>query len=198
MSEKQMCNACEENEAKHFCRGCDDEPCDCGDDDGEWGVCDDCNSDDGDEYVCNYHRPYAWDMMDAFSKFGNEDGNRYHTYTHFISNLLEKNGYEVETDSWGMHNSCVIMSIKKDDKEIYGEEISETQIVKTIKKDYIENIRKIVEGPFNIGYDNPFLVLPDEIKTLLKNAVESQEWIDAGCTGLGNSLWYNDVRESDK
>ena len=41
---------------------------------------------------------------------------------------------------------------------------------------------------FTIGYDNPFLVLPDEIKTLLKNAVESQEWIDAGCNGLGNSL----------
>lgn len=78
---------------------------------------------DGDTYCWNCQ--YVADWKDAFNKWGHDDGGATYQITEYVAEALEKFGYTVERDSWGLHN-YVIMSIKKDDVEIYGTDEMET------------------------------------------------------------------------
>ena len=124
--------------------------------------------DDGDGIVfeCPTGRDskdFDWTINGVFSKFGNKDGNFDTSYTHIVVELLEKHGYEVESDAWGCHNEDVIIRITKNGEKLYPPE----------------------EG-FRAGYDDVFDVLPEELATLLKNAAESEEWKKLRCIGLGS------------
>lgn len=57
-----------------------------------------------------------WTWDEAFDKFGFADGDG-PVYTHEVAAFIESLGYEVESDSWGMHNT-VIFSIKRDGVEV--------------------------------------------------------------------------------
>lgn len=47
-----------------------------------------------------------WRWQDAFSKFGFEDGDGWNG-TYLVSDFIESLGYEVECDSWGIHNYLI-------------------------------------------------------------------------------------------
>lgn len=86
---------------------------------------------------------YSWKWEEAFDKFGFSDGDG-QVETHSVTYILEMAGYDTDTIQWGMHN-CVIVSIKKDGKEL-------------MPKD---------DDSFIVGYDDPRSYLPEEIIQLL-------------------------------
>ena len=47
-----------------------------------------------------------WKWQDAFSKFGFEDGDGWNG-TYLVKDFIESLGYEVECDSWGIHNYLI-------------------------------------------------------------------------------------------
>jgi len=59
---------------------------------------------------------YHWNWVDAFDKFGFDDGDG-QIETPMVVWALEEAGYNVESTDWGLHNN-VIISIKKDSVEL--------------------------------------------------------------------------------
>ena len=96
--------------------------CDCNYEDCEQdGVCRECMEEVDGEFYHYYCAPIEWDLRDAFNKWGFEDGGSNRNYTGDVAVEIEELGYEVECDSWGMHN-YVIVEIKRIEGEenIYG------------------------------------------------------------------------------
>ncbi len=85
-----------------------------------------------------------WSWVEAFEKFGFEDGDGL-VMTEHVAAALRTHGYTVEIEPWGCHN-VTIRSIKtKRQKELIPEGI-------------------------NYGYDDPREYLPMHIVKLLDNA----------------------------
>jgi len=57
-----------------------------------------------------------WEWQDAFHKFGFHDGDEW-VGTYLVAEYLEKLGYDVEYDGWGMHNTT-ITKLAKDGKSL--------------------------------------------------------------------------------
>jgi len=87
---------------------------------------------------------YHWDWADAFNKFGFGDGDG-QVETHTVVDALESLGYRVDAKHWGFHNT-IIESIKKGGKELIPDNVT-------------------------LGYDNPRDYLPDELVTVLDEAL---------------------------
>ncbi len=85
---------------------------------------------------------YEWNWVEAFDKFGFNDGDG-QVETGLVASALNEAGYEVITEEWGMHNT-VISSIKKDGKDLIPD-----------------------DGQIDTGYDNPRDYLPESIIDLL-------------------------------
>jgi hypothetical protein len=92
-------------------------------------TCDTCGSD-----------AYRWSWTEAFDKFGFNDGDG-QVETWQVEAVLVQAGYDVEVQTWGLHNT-VIVSIKRDGKDCIPDGIS-------------------------FGYDDPRGYLPAEIVDLL-------------------------------
>lgn len=82
---------------------------------------------------------YHWHWVEAFYKFGFNDGDG-DVHTEKIVNALCELGYDVLKNRWGLHNT-IIYSIRKNEIEILP-----------------INNRK-----YSIGYDDPRNYLPREI-----------------------------------
>lgn len=118
-----------------------------------------------------------WQWEEAFDKFGFGDGDRWNG-THEVESEIESLGYECETEHWGVHN-YMIMDIKKDGKSIlFIDEENRTledwlpEVEQRIKDR--SATRKDVEP---LGYEQPFLYLPDDIIEHL-DKVFTDEWED--------------------
>ncbi len=84
-----------------------------------------------------------WQWEEAFDKFGFNDGDG-QVETGQVAKVLERAGYSVKAEPWGMHNTTII-SIKHGGHELMPLEAS--------------NI--------TIGYDCPRMYLPDDVIALL-------------------------------
>lgn len=63
--------------------------------------------------------PIEWGILDAFNKWGFDDGSSDRNYTDEIVSHIEALGYEVECDSWGCHN-YFIQEISRSGQVVYG------------------------------------------------------------------------------
>jgi len=86
---------------------------------------------------------YEWNWIDAFDKFGFNDGDG-QVETPLVASALMEAGFEVELDGWGMHND-VITSIKGNGVEMIPYNDPE----------------------YTFGYSDPSLYFPEEIVVLL-------------------------------
>lgn len=86
---------------------------------------------------------YHWHWVEAFYKFGFNDGDG-EVHTEDIAKELQEHGYEVWIGKWGAHN-VIIYSIRKDGIEIMP----------------------VSNSKYCIGYDDPRDYLPSEITSLL-------------------------------
>lgn len=109
----------------------------------------------------------TWEWEEAFSKFGFGDGDMWNG-THEVEGEIESLGYDVECDTWGIHN-YMIVDIKKDGKSILfpedhptGDNLDEwlPEVVKRMKRR--GNMPDDYE-PEPIGYEEPRLYLPYDI-----------------------------------
>ena len=97
--------------------------------------------------ICNScSHSYHWEWVEAFSKFGFDDGDG-HVKTYLVSFVLQKAGYAVRIGKWLAHN----------------------EIIFSISKDGIDYLPNIGSG-FTSGYDHPYKVLPRKIIELLDKA----------------------------
>jgi len=99
-----------------------------------------------------------WTWQEAFSKFGFGDGDAW-IGTYLVANFLSDEGYEVDYDRWGIHNT-VISKLSKNgisllpDRSLHGV---------PIEASYFET-KQIM-----YGYDDPETYLPaDLVKKLNK------------------------------
>ena len=76
-----------------------------------------------------------WSWEEAFDKFGFDDGDGM-VMTHKVELALEKLGYTVSAESWGLHNT-IVAHLSKDGKDL-------------------------LEG-VTVGYDDPREYLPDDL-----------------------------------
>ncbi len=74
---------------------------------------------------------YRWKWEEAFEKFGFGDGDG-QIETGTVEAVLTAAGYEVESDTWGIHN-VVIRSIRKDGRDLMP----------------------VDDSKFVVGYDDP-------------------------------------------
>ena len=88
-----------------------------------------------------------WNWDEAFSKFGFGDGDGEFNGTAEVATFIRSKGYEVECDSWGMHNYMIMDVIKVDPKTGVG--------VSIVPKD------------ITVGYDHPSGWLPKSLLTAL-------------------------------
>lgn len=91
------------------------------------------------------HR-YHWEWIEAFSKFGFNDGDG-SVETHRVAFALERAGYAVKVGKWLAHN----------------------HIIFEVSKDGVDIMPRVGSG-FSFGYDHPHLYLPAEIIELLDEA----------------------------
>ena len=91
------------------------------------------------------HR-YHWEWVEAFSKFGFNDGDGI-IGTWLIADILAREGYAINIGKWGVHN-IMISSLRKNGTEFMPDALTD----------------------YRIGYDNPHLYLPIEIIKLLDEA----------------------------
>ncbi len=107
----------------------------------------------------------TWEWEDAFSKFGFGDGDSWNG-THEVQGEIESLGYKVECDSWGIHN-YMIFDIKKDGKSILFPEGNETGENLNNWLPEVEQRIKDRSGTRTdvdpLGYEQPYLFLPDDI-----------------------------------
>ena len=78
-----------------------------------------------------------WSWTEAFDKFGFEDGDGWNG-TDLVISYLQREGYEVESSTWGPHNYMVDQITDKDGNDLIN-----------------KNVR--------IGYDNPREYLPQPL-----------------------------------
>ena len=100
----------------------------------------------------------SWEWEEAFSKFGFGDGDSWNG-TGEVEGEIESLGYEVECDSWGIHN-YMIMDIKKDGKSIL--------FIDEENRNLDDWLPEVVERSGNtqiepLGYAEPRVYLPDDI-----------------------------------
>jgi len=96
----------------------------------------------------SYH---SWDWTEAFDKFGFEDGDGL-VMTDAVVSVLEQNGYVVQSQRWGFHNT-VITSIQQNGSEL----IPPTAV---------------------IGYDSPRNYLPLAVIELLDATLNEDAEVD--------------------
>ena len=113
-----VCDSCEKITLEVLM--CDYEECE--EDEDVESLCRDCIPNFMEEVDGKFYHsccePIEWQLNEAFEKFGFSDGNSNRCYTGDVAEVIERLGYEVECDGWGMHN-YVIIEIKR----IEGEEI---------------------------------------------------------------------------
>lgn len=88
----------------------------------------------------NCGHEYNWQWEEAFDKFGFGDGDG-QVQTETVVGVLERGGYDVVSEVWGLHNNVIL----------------------SIKKDGVEQIPNSAE----VGYDDPRAYLPADIVELL-------------------------------
>ena len=89
---------------------------------------------------------YHWKWEEAFDKFGFGDGDG-QVETYDVAAALERAGYIVEIETWGLHNTLIV-SIVKDGEEMMP----------------------LCSSEVAIGYDDPRDYLPEEIVRILDRA----------------------------
>ena len=100
-------------------------------------VCETCS-------ICGHQSHWEW--IEAFSKFGFDDGDDpIETWT--VSTALEKAGYKTKLWKWGVHNTLIISLVKN------GTEFMPVGNTK-----------------YRLGYDHPRKYLPEEVINLLDEA----------------------------
>lgn len=114
-----------------------------------------------------------WEWQDAFSKWGFMDGDGWNG-THLVSEFIESLGYEVECDTWGIHN-YMIFDIRE---KIAGTDATVSILFNPDNKvgddldDWNEECRKRIDayypdkvgGKFDpLGYANPESYLPQDL-----------------------------------
>lgn len=175
MAEPQQCNECN-NRAAYACTF--DEGCCDGAEGGPVALCEDCATDKEEgaaAWTCPYHTRFQWTINGCFSKFGNSDGNSYYEFTGYVVTVLEENGCEVEVDAWGSHNQAVIVKITRGNAQLYPPP----------EGTLIAGGEGGASKPFVPGYDDVFLVLPNDIASILRVAAVSEALTSEGCAGLG-------------
>ena len=107
---------------------------------------------------------YEWSWQEAFLKFGSGDGDAWNG-TYLIANFLEKEGYEVDYEGWGMHNTTII-KLAKDGKSLLPHYDAEGN--------YIEGNSETKK--IHYGYDDPETYLPaDLVKKLNEHFHDNYE-----------------------
>ncbi len=86
---------------------------------------------------------FQWQWEEAFDKFGFNDGDG-QVETYQVENVLTDAGYDVQTQTWGMHNTLIV-SVKKDGLELISSD----------------------DPNVDIGYSDPRSYLPKTIIQLL-------------------------------
>lgn len=94
----------------------------------------------------NCGHKFHWEWIEAFSKFGFNDGDG-QVETQSVAFVLEDAGYTAETWKWGVHNELIV-SLTKGGKV------------------YVSN----QDCSYDLGYDNPKAYLPKEIIGILNKA----------------------------
>jgi hypothetical protein len=175
---ERKCDECN-SLAAYLCTFEEDDGC-CDGPEGEAvALCAECANDkEGgiESWRCSYHQRFTWTVNGMFSKFGNNDGNGYYEFTGFVVDELEAKGYEVTVDSWGSHNQAVVTKIQKGNEQLYPPP-ENTMIPNGEDGGGLK--------PFVAGYDDVFLVLPNDVAAILRAAAASEEWKSEGCSGLG-------------
>lgn len=91
----------------------------------------------------NCGESFEWSWFEAFDKFGFGDGDG-QIETERVADMLERAGYNVITEGWGLHNT----------------------LITSIERDGLEHIPQ--DDPnVTIGYDDPRNYLPQVIINLL-------------------------------
>tara|TARA_A100001037_G_scaffold286367_1_gene294701 strand:+ start:1252 stop:1566 length:315 start_codon:yes stop_codon:yes gene_type:complete len=89
-----------------------------------------------------------WEWQDAFSKFGFEDGDG-PNFTDKVAEFLSDKGYDVDCDTWGIHNYMIWKLVPPHSKH-----------------DLLDSDVLNAQG-FQYGYDEPEDYLPEDLVTLL-------------------------------
>ncbi|MGH1378973.1 MAG: hypothetical protein ACRBB3_09155 [Alphaproteobacteria bacterium] len=97
-------------------------------------VCDEC---------INCRQDIHWEWVEAFSKFGFNDGDGM-IGTWLVADILARKGYALNIGKWGVHN-IMISSLRKNGTEFMPDALTD----------------------YRIGYDNPRTYLPSHIIELL-------------------------------
>jgi len=100
-------------------------------------VCATCN-------ICGHK--YNWEWIEAFSKFGFDDGDD-PIETWNVATVLENTGYKTKLWKWGVHNWLIISLVKN------GLEFM-----------------PVGNSQYRVGYDHPHEYLPEKIIKLLDKA----------------------------
>ena len=96
----------------------------------------------------NCGNQFHWSWEDAFNKFGFADGDG-QIMTQQVVAVLERAGYAVESNRWGLHNE-VIVWIAKDRQTI-------------------------IPNDTDLGYENPRDYLPEDIIALPDRELPNEE-----------------------
>ena len=110
-----------------------------------------------------------WEWQDAFSKWGFMDGDGWNG-THLVSEFIESLGYEVECDTWGIHN-YMIFDIRE---KIAGTDATVSILFNPDNKvgddldDWNDECRKRMRiyysgGEAPLGYAEPESYLPQDL-----------------------------------
>lgn len=95
-----------------------------------------------------------WTWEEAFQKFGFDDGDGL-VFTDVVASVLESDGYEVEYQEYGMHNTVITRIVVVDGDT---------------RTDLLENV--------DTGYADPRLYLPRNIIDMLDQALPEEGTYD--------------------
>ena len=119
----------------------------------------------------------SWEWEEAFSKFGFGDGDGWNG-THEVVGEIESLGYECDTENWGCHN-YMIFDIKKDGKSIL---FPEPNLIGSNLDHWLPEVKQRIKDRSStrkdvepLGYEQPFLYLPDDIIKHL-DSVFTDDW----------------------
>lgn len=115
-----------------------------------------------------------WEWQDAFHKFGFGDGDDW-VGTYLIASYLEELGYDVEYDSWGMHNTT-ITKLAKDGKSLLPGYDAEGNYI----EGYLDlNVHASETKQITYGYDDPETYLPADLVKKLNEHFNDDYTVDA-------------------
>ena len=114
---------------------------------------------------------YKWSWQEAFLKFGFGDGDTWNG-THLIADFLSKEGYEVEHDSWGIHNTTITKLSKNGNSLLPGYDAEGNYI-----EGYLDlDVHASETQQITYGYDDPETYLPaDLVKKLNEHFHDNYE-----------------------